>query len=122
MQVTYEAKHAVAKTGVVAQQTAMSTTGDASDLLGETFVTGGTVLVAAGVFPSDKHCQLIRWGRRKADHFRRAAGDTNPAARCYLREDFQLCPRGAGDLISRLGLSRRRESKQRPSKELDTNE
>lgn len=60
MQVTYEAKHAVAKTGVVARQTAMPTTGDASDLLGETFVTGGTILVADSVFLSDKRRQLIR--------------------------------------------------------------
>ncbi len=41
-------------------QTAMPATGDASELLGETFVIGGTVLVAAGVFLSDKRRQLIR--------------------------------------------------------------
>ena len=59
-QVTYQAKHAVAKGEVVKQQAAMPATGDASDLLGETFVIGGTVLVAAGVFLSDKRRQLIR--------------------------------------------------------------
>ena len=55
----YQAKHAVAKTEVVTQQKAMPATGDASDLPGETFVIGGTVLVAAGVFLSDKRRQLI---------------------------------------------------------------
>lgn len=59
-QVTYQAKHAVAKTEIAAQQTAMPATGDTSDLLGETFVIGGTVLVAAGVFLSDKRRQLTR--------------------------------------------------------------
>lgn len=59
-QVTYQAKHAVAKTEAATQQTAMPATGDASDLLGETFVIGGTVLVAAGVFLSDKRRQLTR--------------------------------------------------------------
>ena len=59
-QVTYQAKHAVATTEIATQQTAMPATGDAFDLLGETFVIGGTVLVAAGVFLSDKRRQLIR--------------------------------------------------------------
>lgn len=59
-QVTYQAKHAEAKTEATTWQTAMPTTGDASELLGETFVIGGTVLVAAGVFLSDKRRQLIR--------------------------------------------------------------
>lgn len=59
-QVTCQAKHAVTKTEVVAPQTTMPATGDASDLLGETFVIGGTVLVAAGVFLSDKRRQPIR--------------------------------------------------------------
>lgn len=59
-QVTYQANHAVATTEIATQQTAMPTTGDASDLLGETFVIGGTVLVAAGVFLSDKRRQLTR--------------------------------------------------------------
>lgn len=58
--VTYQAKHAVATTEIATQQTAMPATGDASDLLGETFVIGGTVLVAAGVFLSDKRRQLTR--------------------------------------------------------------
>lgn len=57
---TYQAKHAVATTEIATQQTAMPATGDAFDLLGETFVIGGTVLVAAGVFLSDKRRQLIR--------------------------------------------------------------
>lgn len=43
-----------------ARQTTMPATGDVSNLLGETFVIGGTVLVAAGVFLSDKRRQLIR--------------------------------------------------------------
>ena len=59
-QVTYQAKHAEAKTEATTWQTAMPATGDASELLGETFVIGGTVLVAAGVFLSDKRRQLIR--------------------------------------------------------------
>ena len=59
-QVTYQAKHTVANSEVVTQRAAMPATGDASDLLGETFVIGGTVLVAAGVFFSDKRRQLIR--------------------------------------------------------------
>lgn len=59
-QVTYQAKHMAAKTEVTTQQATMPATGDASDLLGETFVIGGTVLVAAGVFLSDKRHQLIR--------------------------------------------------------------
>lgn len=59
-QVAYQAKHAVAKSEIVTRQAAMPATGDASDLLGETFVIGGTVLVAAGVFLSDKRRQLIR--------------------------------------------------------------
>ena len=59
-QVTYEAKRAVAKTEIATQQTVMPATGDASGLVGETFVIGGTVLVAAGVFLSDKRRQSIR--------------------------------------------------------------
>ena len=59
-QVTYQAKHAEAKTEATTWQTAMPATGDASELLGETFVIGGAVLVAAGVFLSDKRRQLIR--------------------------------------------------------------
>lgn len=57
---SYQAKHAEAKTEATTWQTAMPATGDASELLGETFVIGGTVLVAAGVFLSDKRRQLIR--------------------------------------------------------------
>lgn len=57
-QVTYQAKHAAAATEAATWQTAMPATGDTSDLLGETFVIGGTVLVAAGVFLSDKRRQL----------------------------------------------------------------
>lgn len=60
MQVTCQAKHAVATTEAATWQTAMPATGDTSDLLGETFVIGGTVLVAAGVFLSDKRRQLTR--------------------------------------------------------------
>ncbi len=59
-QVTYQAKHAVATTEAATWQTAMPATGDTPDLLGETFVIGGTVLVAAGVFLSDKRRQLTR--------------------------------------------------------------
>ena len=59
-QVTYQAKHMTATTEVASTQVAMPATGDASDLLGETFVIGGTVLVAAGVFLSDKRRQPIR--------------------------------------------------------------
>ena len=59
-QVTYQAKHAVATTEAATWQTTMPGTGDMSDLLGETFVIGGTVLVAAGVFLSDKRRQLTR--------------------------------------------------------------
>lgn len=59
-QVTYQAKHMTSASGVTTPQTTMPATGDASDLLGETFVIGGTVLVAAGVFLSDKRRQLIR--------------------------------------------------------------
>ena len=57
---TYQAKHAVATTEAATWQTTMPGTGDMSDLLGETFVIGGTVLVAAGVFLSDKRRQLTR--------------------------------------------------------------
>ena len=49
-----------ATTEVASTQAAMPATGDASGLLGETFVIGGTVLVAAGVFLSDKRRQPIR--------------------------------------------------------------
>lgn len=59
-QVTYQAKHAVATTEAATWQTAMPATGDTPDLLGETFVIGGTVLVAAGVFLSDRRRQLTR--------------------------------------------------------------
>lgn len=59
-QVTYQAKHMTSASGVTTPQTTMPATGDASDLLGETLVIGGTVLVAAGVFLSDKRRQLIR--------------------------------------------------------------
>ena len=59
-QVTYQAKHAASVSEVTTQQTTMPATGDASNLLGETFVIGGTVLVAAGVFLSDKRRQSIR--------------------------------------------------------------
>ena len=58
-QVSYQAKHSVAKTEIAMQQTAMPAAGDTSELLGETFVIGGTVLVAAGVFLSDRRRQLI---------------------------------------------------------------
>lgn len=50
-QVTYQAKHAEAKTEATTWQTAMPATGDASELLGETFVIGGTVLVARRRIP-----------------------------------------------------------------------
>ena len=57
---TYQAKHAASVSEVTTQQTTMPATGDTSGLLGETFVIGGTVLVAAGVFLSDKRHQSIR--------------------------------------------------------------
>ena len=56
----YQAKHMTSAPEATAQQTTMPATGDVSNLLGETFVIGGTVLVAAGVFLSDKRRQLIR--------------------------------------------------------------
>lgn len=59
-QVTYQAKRMTATTEVASTQAAMPATGDASGLLGETFVIGGTVLVAVGVFLSDKRRQPIR--------------------------------------------------------------
>lgn len=57
---TYQAKHMTSASEATARQTTMPATGDVSNLLGETFVIGGTVLVAAGVFLSDKRRQLIR--------------------------------------------------------------
>ena len=59
-QAAYQAKHMTSASEVTTQQTTVPATGDVSSLLGETFVIGGTVLVAAGVFLSDKRRQLIR--------------------------------------------------------------